>query len=517
MKIRPIRVMAGATFFLLAGCTSYEGSKELLMGGEGLTHNFEGEVMENLIRASKGMAFIHYDVSNFQSLITQKVIPNIGTSKSVVYNSFPKGVSTQTTTTTGKSPTTQVTDTIGASVSALSQSLTKGTTLGLSGERDNAGTLNMVPIYDEKAVYQAYVTFLNIDRNDAKIEDEARSLIESCDDDARKLWEDIRQCDAAGEAGKEKLPDDDLKKFSNHIQRLYGYRNVKLAQTELKKLVTEFADVTSVRNEIQNATGGKMKPAEKDSGGDQALKISQVTTVKRDKERSEIANDELAAKLRYQSASDAAAILNTAAARAKNDAEKAAKAASDAESAVAQAKQESSPKLLDLTKNAEQARALATSAQAAAETTSKNAKEGQKIMEEMAKTLKPEAFSTSYKSTETVKQPASDTTPPHLFMPPVGKKFDVSLHPLEGPESTVKAGTYVPGAKMKWNDGWYYVPIQYQSQFSDLCLALVARSPGGSGGTAAASTTSGKKQSKAATDNAANFQQQNAFNVLENR
>jgi hypothetical protein len=43
-------------------------------------------------------------------------------------------------------------------------------------------------------------------------------------------------------------------------------------------------------------------------------------------------------------------------------------------------------------------------------------------------------------------------------------------------------GSYVQGTVRKWGDFWYYVPIQYKPEFSDLCLSLVARGEGGANG-----------------------------------
>jgi len=50
--------------------------------------------------------------------------------------------------------------------------------------------------------------------------------------------------------------------------------------------------------------------------------------------------------------------------------------------------------------------------------------------------------------------------------------------------SPTKPGTgYLPHTVRKWGDAWYYVPLQFKGEFSDLCLSLVAREPKMSAGT----------------------------------
>ncbi|HTZ22159.1 MAG TPA: hypothetical protein VMC06_14850, partial [Opitutaceae bacterium] len=44
-----------------------------------------------------------------------------------------------------------------------------------------------------------------------------------------------------------------------------------------------------------------------------------------------------------------------------------------------------------------------------------------------------------------------------------------------GSDTPPRDGTYVPGTATKWGGAWYYIPGQYQQQYQNLCVGIVAR------------------------------------------
>ncbi len=74
-----------------------------------------------------------------------------------------------------------------------------------------------------------------------------------------------------------------------------------------------------------------------------------------------------------------------------------------------------------------------------------------------------------------------------------GIKFE-KIYSLRRSPGKPEPGKFLPHTVRKWDDDmWYYVPIEYQPEFSDLCLSLVARS----GASAASGGGSRKKDTKA--------------------
>ena len=74
--------------------------------------------------------------------------------------------------------------------------------------------------------------------------------------------------------------------------------------------------------------------------------------------------------------------------------------------------------------------------------------------------------------------------------------------------------SYVPHTLRKWGDLWYYVPIQFKPEFSDLCLSLVARGSR----TASATGNGGPPKKKDAATKAleqlkSEFMQQNSLSL----
>jgi len=124
----------------VSGCTSYESAQNSHQAREYLTEDIEDQVVFNLIRASNGLPFAHYDVSTVQSVVSAKVAPSLGGSRSGVTNGFQPA----------------------AVVTSAIRTITRTITPGLNAERNNAVTVNIQPVFDEPRVYASYVKFLNL-------------------------------------------------------------------------------------------------------------------------------------------------------------------------------------------------------------------------------------------------------------------------------------------------------------------------------------------------------------------
>jgi hypothetical protein len=125
---------------LTTGCASYFSARDAHLAREYLTADIEDEVVFNLIRAKNGLPFAHYDVSSVQSVVTDKLIPNVGASRNGVSNHFLPG----------------------AVADSAVHMITRTFTGGVSAERDNAVTVSISPVFSEPAVYAAYVNYLNL-------------------------------------------------------------------------------------------------------------------------------------------------------------------------------------------------------------------------------------------------------------------------------------------------------------------------------------------------------------------
>jgi hypothetical protein len=145
-----------------ASCTSLESAHNTHQAREYLTEDIEDQVVFNLVRARNGLPFAHYDVSNVQSIVGQKVSPSIGGSRSGVWNRYQPRLA----------------------VTSAMRAITRGLSAGLGGERNNTVTITIAPVFDKPAIYASYVRFLNLpfkssgDTKDASYE----RIVESTDD-----------------------------------------------------------------------------------------------------------------------------------------------------------------------------------------------------------------------------------------------------------------------------------------------------------------------------------------------
>lgn len=124
----------------MPGCTSYESAQNTHVAREYLTEDIEDQIVFNLIRAMNGLPFAHYDVSTVQSIVSAKVTPQVGGSRSEVSSGFQPGVV----------------------VTSALRAVTRTITPSISGERNNSVTVNVGPVFDEPKIYASYVSFLNL-------------------------------------------------------------------------------------------------------------------------------------------------------------------------------------------------------------------------------------------------------------------------------------------------------------------------------------------------------------------
>jgi len=169
---------------LASGCTSLESAHNTHQAREYLTEDIEDQVVFNLIRARNGLPFAHYDVSNVQSIVGQKVSPAIGGSHNGVWNRYQPRVA----------------------VTSAMRAITRGITGGIGAERNNTVTITIAPVFDKPNIYANYVRFLNlrwkpgVDAKDAS--SESINFLESSDDLAT---------DPAAKAASDAGSDSDLK------------------------------------------------------------------------------------------------------------------------------------------------------------------------------------------------------------------------------------------------------------------------------------------------------------------
>ena len=140
MQMKPALLLSTIAGLLLSGCTSYESAYNAHQAREYLTEDIEDQVVFNLIRARNGLPFAHYDVSNVQSIVGQKVSPAIGGTHNGVWNRYQPSVS----------------------VTNAMRSITRGLTGGVGAERNNTVTITIAPIFDKPKIYASYVRFLRL-------------------------------------------------------------------------------------------------------------------------------------------------------------------------------------------------------------------------------------------------------------------------------------------------------------------------------------------------------------------
>lgn len=125
-----------------SGCASYESARTTHYAREYMTEDIEQLIVFNLIRASNGLPFAHYDVVSVQSLVTVKGSSEAGGTNTRASNRY--------------GPAAILTDAIGM--------VSKGLSGKIGAERANSVTVNVAPVSDEPDIYKSYVGFLNLPR-----------------------------------------------------------------------------------------------------------------------------------------------------------------------------------------------------------------------------------------------------------------------------------------------------------------------------------------------------------------
>ncbi|MFL6530668.1 MAG: hypothetical protein ACJ8KX_09380 [Chthoniobacterales bacterium] len=124
----------------LSSCTTYEAARDTHAAREYLNQDLEEQIVFNLIRASNGLPFAHYDVTTVQALVTSKATGTAGASRSDVSNGFQPA----------------------AVVTTAVRAITRSFIGGVTGERSNVVTINIKPIFDDPNLYMKYATYLNL-------------------------------------------------------------------------------------------------------------------------------------------------------------------------------------------------------------------------------------------------------------------------------------------------------------------------------------------------------------------
>ncbi|HEY6206749.1 MAG TPA: hypothetical protein VIW21_11345 [Chthoniobacterales bacterium] len=169
------------TILLLAGCAALDTHQAKLdqkQLREVLMDYTDDQILDNLIRASNGLAIVHFDLNTITATVTSKFTPTIGGGRTVadVNTRTPThstattdqltGANTTTTAPSNQTVANTVTRTVvttASVVGGLVETVTKPFTYNMMAERDNAIGVEVDPLLDEPDVYAAYVKFLNTD------------------------------------------------------------------------------------------------------------------------------------------------------------------------------------------------------------------------------------------------------------------------------------------------------------------------------------------------------------------
>jgi hypothetical protein len=137
----------------------------------------EEQILDNLIRAYNGHAIVHFDIARINAAVTSKVLPVVGTGRSIT--DVQTRTPTHTTLTTTGSTGQMAVDTIAKTASVVGgvvETVAKPFNYGVGAEHDNVISLDVKPVLDERQIYAAYVRFLNCHEPHGNCEANVRSL-----------------------------------------------------------------------------------------------------------------------------------------------------------------------------------------------------------------------------------------------------------------------------------------------------------------------------------------------------
>ena len=101
---------------------------------------YEKEIMTNLVKAANGSFFIHTDINQLNATVSQKLTATVGGG--------------QTLTNQGSR--------MGATLNASTQAV-RPFTFGVTPEQDNTLVFNTVPVINDPTIYNAYVSYINLE------------------------------------------------------------------------------------------------------------------------------------------------------------------------------------------------------------------------------------------------------------------------------------------------------------------------------------------------------------------
>src|SRR2546423_7621368 len=164
------RVWACLGLALLTGCAALDTHQAKLdqkQLRDVLMDYTDEQILDNLIRASHGLPIVHFDLSNITGSVTSKFTPTLGGGRLATnVKSRTPTATTATTDQTTSGAAGTVVNTVARTFSVVSgvvDTIAKPFNWGISAERDNAISVQADPLLDDPKVYEAYITFLNVD------------------------------------------------------------------------------------------------------------------------------------------------------------------------------------------------------------------------------------------------------------------------------------------------------------------------------------------------------------------
>jgi hypothetical protein len=143
---------------LLSACTTPQAQWDATHLRVHAMDYYNAQIMDNLIRAQHGLAFVHVDIAGLNSAVNTTIAASFGGGESTT-NTGTRGTTNQATTT--ESPggaVTAVATTLGAAAS-LAHAVTRSFTYSFSPTRSDLINYNTTPLMGDTVVYDAYAKF----------------------------------------------------------------------------------------------------------------------------------------------------------------------------------------------------------------------------------------------------------------------------------------------------------------------------------------------------------------------
>jgi hypothetical protein len=138
-------------FFLLVGCSTQEAYIDAAVVRQNATDFYSDEILENLIRASNKLLFLHVDLQTMQAIVADKLTAQVGGGQTL------NNTSTRQTSVGG-----MLAKGVVGIVTTATQLAVRPFTFTVSPERDNTIQLVLAPAFGNlDNVYNYYIQFLN--------------------------------------------------------------------------------------------------------------------------------------------------------------------------------------------------------------------------------------------------------------------------------------------------------------------------------------------------------------------